>query len=97
MTGSHLLRGLLKLNHENIAALLRRAGAKEPGHLEGSPLHALVTAAEAGDLGRVRAAIAAGADVNAVYDADRERYTALMRAADAGHLQVADERSDTSR
>jgi len=88
--GFTALAWALKLDHQEIADLLRHAGAKEPSHLEGSPLKALVSASKVGDIEKVRKALAAGADVDSVYDAGCERYTALMRAAATGHLHVVD-------
>ena len=81
----------LKLKNQRAAGILRRGGAIEPAHLEGAPHFALVTAATAGDLTKVRAAITAGADVNGVYDTGRERYTALLKASEGGHQAVVEE------
>jgi ankyrin repeat protein len=81
----------LKLGREDIAAVLRSGGAREPGTTEGSAQHALIAAASAGDVAGVRSALAAGADPSRVHDLGKEQVTALMRAADGGQLTVVEE------
>jgi ankyrin repeat protein len=89
--GFTALSWALKLGRIDLCKILRHAGAKEPQHLEGSPQFALITAAATGDIERLRAALARGADANALYDHGRERFTALMKAAEAGHVAIIDE------
>ena len=82
----------LKLMNPRSAGILRRSGAIEPVHLEGAPHFALVTAATAGDLAKVRTAIEAGANVNNIYEAAAfNTHTALMKASEGGHLTVVEE------
>jgi ankyrin repeat protein len=67
--------------HEDLAAILRAAGASTVGVAEAE----LRWAAGEGDLARVRDLIAAGADVNAP---GPHGHTALMAAANKGHAEV---------
>jgi serine/threonine-protein phosphatase 6 regulatory ankyrin repeat subunit B len=81
----------LKLNERNIAATLRKAGAKQPKHLHGSAQHALITAAVEGNLELLRIALADGADINARFEYNNDEFTALLHAAYNGHLAIVEE------
>jgi ankyrin repeat protein len=81
----------LKLGHDDIARLLRRAGAKDTARTEGAPQFALITAAGDGDAAGVRKALADGADPSALYEVGRDTVSALMRAAEAGHVKIVEQ------
>lgn len=66
---------------------LRSMGAVEAG-MEGSPLHRLYNAAASGDVAKAQSALASGADANALVERRGVSYTALMRAARAGHCDL---------
>lgn len=88
--GFTALAWALKRDRTKIASILRKAGAKEPRHLEGSPFNVLINACLTGDIGKAKAAIAAGADVNAAKGLSKKFLTPLMCAAREGHLTIVD-------
>jgi ankyrin repeat protein len=85
--GLTALAWAVRLGYEEIASYLREKGASEAG-TEGNPLHRLYVAATSGDLEELRAALAAGADVNGFVERRGTSYTSLMRAARAGRCDV---------
>ena len=78
----------LKRGRDDLAAILRRAGARETS-IE-PPLHMLFESCQSGDSEKTRLAIAAGANVNAVRESSWTMFTPLMAAARAGHAAVVD-------
>jgi ankyrin repeat protein len=79
--GRRALQVAAAVGHEDLAAILRAAGASTAGVVE----EELRRAADEGDLARVRDLIAAGADINAP---GPHGHTALMAAANKGHAEV---------
>ena len=79
----------IKLESPTISDLLRKAGAKEPEHLHGSSDFTLITGAQTGDVSLVDHALQRGANVNHLHQDHRVAATALQRAVEIGHLEIA--------
>jgi len=77
-----------RLKLSDIEGLLAAGGARAPRHLEGSPINALIEAAAAGRLDRVRDLLKEGADADGHLDTQDARRTPLAEAATAGHLDI---------
>jgi ankyrin repeat protein len=88
-SGWTALRHAKDAGHEEVVEILRGAGASKSAALPSTS--SLMLAAESGDLEGVRAALRAGAEVDARDDREKSRgRTALMLAASGGHAEVVE-------